>query len=255
MKNGNFDLNTTNPSQINAAGKSLEALAQLTNVHIDNNDYTEIPSGQIWIHHAWSGDIAAAQYYMPKGVNVDVVGYWFPPDGRGPVANDTMTVLKGVLNPVLAHLFLNYMLDFQQCDDEHQLQRLHAAHQRRHFSAPGQGAVAATEPDVHGGAALLLQARGHAVADPGGGERVVAAGMAQGQERVVPGRRNRHKEAAPAVLGGAGRSGHHLARAAVRRALLRDTRHRGRLPGSLRGPGPGVEPAALERRQLLRGVA
>jgi spermidine/putrescine-binding protein len=64
-------------------------------VHVDNNDYTLIPSGQIWIHHAWSGDIAAAQYYMPKGVSVDVVGYWFPPDGRGPVANDTITVLKG----------------------------------------------------------------------------------------------------------------------------------------------------------------
>ena len=48
---------------------------------------------------------------MPKGVNVDVVGYWFPPDGKGPVANDTITVLKGAPNPVLAHLFLNYMLD------------------------------------------------------------------------------------------------------------------------------------------------
>ena len=32
---------------------------------------------------------------MPKGVNVDVVGYWFPTDGRGPVANDTIVVLRG----------------------------------------------------------------------------------------------------------------------------------------------------------------
>jgi spermidine/putrescine transport system substrate-binding protein len=112
MKNGIFDLNTTDPNQIAAAGQSLENLAHLTNVHIDNNDYTEIPSGQIWIHHAWSGDIATAASYMPKGVNVDVVGYWFPPDGKGPVANDTITVLKGAPNPVLAHLFLNYMLDY-----------------------------------------------------------------------------------------------------------------------------------------------
>jgi len=111
MKNGIFDLNTTDPNQIAAAGQSLENLAHLTNVHIDNNDYTEIPSGQIWIHHAWSGDIASAASYMPKGVNVNVVGYWFPPDGKGPVANDTMTVLRGAPNPVLAHLFLNYMLD------------------------------------------------------------------------------------------------------------------------------------------------
>jgi spermidine/putrescine transport system substrate-binding protein len=111
MKNGIFDLNTTDPNQIAAAGQALENLAHLTNVHVDNNDYTEIPSGQIWIHHAWSGDIATASSYMPKGVNVDVVGYWFPPDGKGPVGNDTITVLKGAPNPVLAHLFLNYMLD------------------------------------------------------------------------------------------------------------------------------------------------
>ena len=80
-------------------------------MHIDNNDYTLIPSGQIWIHHAWSGDMAAAPQYMPKGVPVDVVGYWFPPDGRGPVGNDTITVLRSAPNPVLAHHFLNYMLD------------------------------------------------------------------------------------------------------------------------------------------------
>jgi spermidine/putrescine transport system substrate-binding protein len=111
MKNGIYDLNTTDPNQIAAAGKSLQDLARLTNMHVDNNDYTEIPSGQIWVHHAWSGDIASAASYMPKGVNVDVVGYWFPSDGRGPVANDLITVLKGAPNPVLAHLFLNYMLD------------------------------------------------------------------------------------------------------------------------------------------------
>jgi len=75
MKNGIFDLNTTNASQIAAAGQALQNLAQTTNVQINNNDYTQIPSGQVWIHHAWSGDIAAAESYMPKGVPVDVVGY------------------------------------------------------------------------------------------------------------------------------------------------------------------------------------
>ena len=42
---------------------------------------------------------------------VSVVGYWFPTDGRGPVANDTNLILKSAANPVLAHMFLNYMLD------------------------------------------------------------------------------------------------------------------------------------------------
>ena len=109
MKNGIFNLNTTSPTQIQASQQELQNLIHLTNAHIDNNDYTEVPGGQIWIHHAWSGDIAAAESYMQKGVPVDVVGYWFPTDGKGPVANDTNTVLRNAQNPVLAHLFLNYM--------------------------------------------------------------------------------------------------------------------------------------------------
>ncbi|HVC24779.1 MAG TPA: spermidine/putrescine ABC transporter substrate-binding protein [Acidimicrobiales bacterium] len=111
MKNGIFDLNTTEASQIATSEKSLLELSKLVNVHIDNNDYSNIPSGQMWIHHAWSGDMAAAASYMPKGMPVEVVGYWFPTDGTGPVANDTLAVLKGGSNPVLAHLFLDYMLD------------------------------------------------------------------------------------------------------------------------------------------------
>jgi len=111
MKNGIFDLNTTDYRKISLSRQSLQDLSSLVNVHIDNNDYTEVPSGQIWIHHAWSGDMAAAPSYMPKGTPVDVVGYWFPADGKGPVANDTLTVLRSSTNPVLAHLFLNYFMD------------------------------------------------------------------------------------------------------------------------------------------------
>jgi spermidine/putrescine transport system substrate-binding protein len=111
MKNGIFDLNTTDYRQINLARHALEELSSLVNVRIDNNDYTEVPTGDTWIHHAWSGDMAAAASYMPKGVNVDVVGYWFPTDGRGPVANDTNVVLSSAANPVLAHEYLNYFLD------------------------------------------------------------------------------------------------------------------------------------------------
>ena len=111
MKRGIYDLNTTNANQIATAGQDLQNLAKLTNVHIDNNDYTEVPGGTIWIHEAWSGDMASSSYYMKNGANVDVVGYWFPPDGRGPVGNDLITILKGAQNPVLAHLFQNYMLD------------------------------------------------------------------------------------------------------------------------------------------------
>jgi len=111
MKNGIFDLNTTSASQIAAAGQQLRDLQSLVSVRIDNNDYTDVPSGKTWIHEAWSGDIAAAPAYLPKGTPVDVVGYWFPANGKGPVNNDLITVLAGGQNPVLAHLFQNYLLD------------------------------------------------------------------------------------------------------------------------------------------------
>ncbi len=111
MKSGIYDLNTTDYRQIATSRKALQELGSLVNIRIDNNDYTEVPSASTWIHHAWSGDMAAAGYYMPKGVPVSTVGYWFPTDGRGPVANDTNVILRSAKNPVLAHMFLNYFLD------------------------------------------------------------------------------------------------------------------------------------------------
>ena len=111
MKNGLYNLNTTDRGQIALSRNSLQNLSSLVDVRIDNNDYTEVPTGETWIHHSWSGDMAAAASYMPKGVPVETVGYWFPTDGRGPVANDTNTVLASASNPVLAHLFLNYLED------------------------------------------------------------------------------------------------------------------------------------------------
>ena len=45
MKNGIFDLNTTDRNQIALSRRSLEDLSRLVNVHIDNNDYTEVPDG------------------------------------------------------------------------------------------------------------------------------------------------------------------------------------------------------------------
>lgn len=111
LKAGNLDLNTTDTAQIQAAGQSLQQLINLTGIRIDNNDYTDVPTGKTWIHHAWSGDMASSYQYLPKGTSVDVLGYWFPPNKKGPVANDLIVNLAGGSNPVLSHLFINYMLD------------------------------------------------------------------------------------------------------------------------------------------------
>ncbi len=65
MKNGLFNLNTTDRNQIDLSRRTLQDLVSLVDVRIDNNDYTEVPDGQTWIHHAWSGDIAAAAGFSP----------------------------------------------------------------------------------------------------------------------------------------------------------------------------------------------
>jgi spermidine/putrescine transport system substrate-binding protein len=111
MKNGIFDLNTTDYRQINTSRQALEDLTNLVNVRIDNNDYTDVPTGKTWIHHGWSGDMAASYEYLPKGTSVDTLGYWFPANHKGPVANDLMVNLTSGQNPVLAHMFIDYLLD------------------------------------------------------------------------------------------------------------------------------------------------
>jgi spermidine/putrescine transport system substrate-binding protein len=111
LRAGITDVNTTSTAQIRAAGKALQNLANLTNVRIDNNDYTDVPTGKTWIHHAWSGDMASSYQYLPKGTSVDTIGYWFPANKKGPVANDLMVNLTSGQNPVLAHKFIDYLLD------------------------------------------------------------------------------------------------------------------------------------------------
>jgi spermidine/putrescine transport system substrate-binding protein len=111
LRAGITDLNTTNPAQIQSAGQALKELSSLTNVRIDNNDYTDVPTGKTWVHEAWSGDMASSYSYLPKGTKVDVLGYWYPPNHVGPVNNDLIVNLTSGSNPVLAHMFINYLLD------------------------------------------------------------------------------------------------------------------------------------------------
>jgi spermidine/putrescine transport system substrate-binding protein len=59
----------------------------------------------------WSGSAVSAQWYLPEGTGPEVLGYWYPPDGVGAIGSDMMAVLKSAKNPVLAHHFINFMLD------------------------------------------------------------------------------------------------------------------------------------------------
>jgi spermidine/putrescine transport system substrate-binding protein len=114
LHNGVTDVNTENPSEISAAQKSLQQLVSNANLKFDTNEYQRLADGSLWLHQAWSGDMAVIPSYAAKGVKPTAFAYWWPSDGKGPIDNDTMAVLKGAKNPVLAHLFLNHLLDEKQ---------------------------------------------------------------------------------------------------------------------------------------------
>jgi spermidine/putrescine transport system substrate-binding protein len=117
LKNGITDLNTEDPAQIDIAKQDLLKTIDMVNVKLDIQDWTDLPEGISWIHQSWSGDMVSAQYYMPKGQSPDVLRYWYPPEGGGAIGSDNMVVLKGAKNPVLAHHFINFMLDSKNAFD------------------------------------------------------------------------------------------------------------------------------------------
>jgi spermidine/putrescine transport system substrate-binding protein len=111
LHDGVTDVNTEDPKALSAAKQALISLVNSANLKFDTNEYQHLADGSLWLHQAWSGDMAATPSYAPKGTPPSAFGYWWPSDGRGPINNDTFAVLKGAKNPVLAHLFLNHLLD------------------------------------------------------------------------------------------------------------------------------------------------
>jgi spermidine/putrescine transport system substrate-binding protein len=113
LRNGVTDVNTDNPAQIAAAQKAIQQLVKSANLKFDTNEYQHLADGSLWLHQAWSGDVAATPAYAPKGTKASAFAYWWPANGHGPINNDTMAVVRGAKNPVLAHLFLNHVLDVE----------------------------------------------------------------------------------------------------------------------------------------------
>ena len=111
LRLGITDVNTEDPEQVAKAGAELSRLTSLVNVKIGIQDYTKLPEGQAWVHQAWGGDMINAVSNLPKGVDPSVLGYWFQPDGKGLIQNDMWAIPKSAEHPVLAHLFLNFLLD------------------------------------------------------------------------------------------------------------------------------------------------
>jgi len=64
------------------------------------------------VHQTWSGDLVSVQYYYPSWSQRDMIRYWYPTVDPGVIGSDTIAILANGRNPVLAHDFLNYMIDW-----------------------------------------------------------------------------------------------------------------------------------------------
>ncbi len=112
LRNGVLDMNSKDQKVIDQAVSDLLQLIDLVNVKVNIEGYKDIPEGSTTIAETWSADlITGAAGYLPDGVTADVLGFWHPPAGEYVVTNDSMAVLAGAENPVLAHLYINYLLD------------------------------------------------------------------------------------------------------------------------------------------------
>ena len=78
------DVNTEDEKQLEGASDALRELIDKVNLRFYTNEYQHLADGSMWLHQAWSGDMAAIGYYMPKGTPASAVSYWWPEDGRGP---------------------------------------------------------------------------------------------------------------------------------------------------------------------------
>jgi spermidine/putrescine transport system substrate-binding protein len=104
------NVNTESTTLLNRAEADLAQLTSRVHVKTNVTDYTDVPAGKTWLSQGWSGDMAGAPSYLPKGVPVTVLGYWRP-SKNAVIGSDMITILRGAKNPVLAHQFLNFLLD------------------------------------------------------------------------------------------------------------------------------------------------
>ncbi len=214
-------------------------------VKVTISQYETLPAGRMWLHQAWSGDlIGGVISYLPKGTPPTVLSYWFQPTG-GPIFNDCICVAANAEKPVIAHRFLNYLLDndvaYENFVDYVGYQPpITAIDADKLFNdeilPPNlRNTVVSHEDYANGNAYLTLSADGPAAVGPQLGhvpERVTCRPPAVG----------------PAHDAGRRLAGGLLPVRVLRRRLGRPRQRHRALPA-----GPALEPARLERRLPAAG--
>lgn len=112
LHNGIDDMNTADLDALHRAQADLIAYVTVKKGGLSGEAvYEDLPKGTQTLAQSWSGDFMAAPFYEqndPYKIAPTLSYYW--PEG-GIVGVDLIAVLARARNPVLAHLFINHLLD------------------------------------------------------------------------------------------------------------------------------------------------
>jgi spermidine/putrescine transport system substrate-binding protein len=107
LKEGIANVNTGAREDLERAREQLTQLATTVQPAVTITMYQDFPAGKYAQCSIWSGDIVNA---AGAADDPSVFRYWYGEEG-GMVDNDVVVLPKSGKNPVLAHLFLDHLLD------------------------------------------------------------------------------------------------------------------------------------------------
>ena len=124
LRDGVTDLKSATDTDLERAAGALEEAIRVAGVRFTIDGAEEgLPEGEFAAHQAWSGDILTAPRYAEQeepgtGARVARELRYRAPTGPGLVVGCDLTAIcaRG-RNPVLAHAFLNHLLDFDTAMD------------------------------------------------------------------------------------------------------------------------------------------
>lgn len=101
-----FDLNTTDPAELEQSKATLEHQKEYLRGY-STNPAPNLVSGTAWVHHAWNGDVVNARNQSKDPENLR-----FQTCTEGiPVGSDCMAIPANARHPGTATLFIDWMLD------------------------------------------------------------------------------------------------------------------------------------------------
>ena len=124
LRDGVVDLRAATDAELGRAAGALEEAVRVAAVRFTLDGAEEgLPEGEFVAHQAWSGDILTAPRYAEEeepgaGARVERELRYRAPTGTGLVVGcDLTAICSRGRNPVLAHEFLNHLLDFDTAMD------------------------------------------------------------------------------------------------------------------------------------------